>query len=165
MISKNQIKFIRSLELKKNRKQNGLFVAEGPKVVGDLLHADYKARMLFATKPYPGAELITDDELQRISFLQHPQEILAVFEMPTLNSQPSTLNSQLSLALDGIQDQLSTLNYLSLSTAFRIQAISARLSALPTGLAFPPSTVHPKRLTSIILKWFRQQWAVWPMCK
>ena len=104
MISKNQIKFIRSLELKKNRKQNGLFVAEGPKVVGDLLHADYKARMLFATKPYPGAELITDDELQRISFLQHPQEILAVFEMPTLNSQLSTLNSQLSLALDGIQD-------------------------------------------------------------
>ena len=104
MISKNQIKFIRSLELKKNRKQNGLFVAEGPKVVGDLLHADYKARMLFATKPYPGAELITDDELQRISFLQHPQEILAVFEMPTLNSQPSTLNSQLSLALDGVQD-------------------------------------------------------------
>ena len=104
MISKNQIKFIRSLELKKNRKQNGLFVAEGPKVVGDLLHADYKARMLFATKPYPGAELITNDELQRISFLQHPQEILAVFEMPTLNSQPSTLNSQLSLALDGIQD-------------------------------------------------------------
>ena len=129
MISKNQIKFIRSLELKKNRKQNGLFVAEGPKVVGDLLHADYKARMLFATKPYPGAELITDDELQRISFLQHPQEILAVFEMPTRNSQPSTLNSQpstlnsqlipeqssptrslstlnsqLSLALDGIQD-------------------------------------------------------------
>jgi TrmH family RNA methyltransferase len=104
MISKNQIKFIRSLELKKNRKQNGLFVAEGPKVVGDLLHADYKARMLFATKPYPGAELITDDELQRISFLQHPQEILAVFEIPTLNSQPSTLNSQLSLALDGVQD-------------------------------------------------------------
>ena len=122
MISKNQIKFIRSLELKKNRKQNGLFVAEGPKVVGDLLHADYKARMLFATKPYPGAELITDDELQRISFLQHPQEILAVFEMPTRNSQPSTLNSQpipeqssptrslstlnsqLSLALDGVQD-------------------------------------------------------------
>ena len=115
MISKNQIKFIRSLELKKNRKQNGLFVAEGPKVVGDLLHADYKARMLFTTKPYPGAELITDDELHRISFLQHPQEILAVFEMPTLNSQPipeqssptrslSTLNSQLSLALDGIQD-------------------------------------------------------------
>ena len=113
MISKNQIKFIRSLELKKNRKQNGLFVAEGPKVVGDLLHADYKVRMLFATKPYPGAELITDDELQRISFLQHPQEILAVFEMSTINSQPSTLNSQPST----LNSQLSTLN--SQPIAFR----------------------------------------------
>ena len=154
MISKNQIKFIRSLELKKNRKQNGLFVAEGPKVVGDLLHADYKARMLFATKPYPGAELITDDELQRISFLQHPQEILAVFEMPTINSQPIPEQSSPTRSLSTLNSQL-----------FRIQAISARLSALPTGLAFPPSTVHPKRLTSIILKWFKQQWAVWPMCK
>ena len=108
MISKNQIKLIRSLELKKNRKQHGLFIAEGPKVVGDLLHAGYKARMLFATKPYPGAELITDDELHRISFLQHPQEILAVFEIPIPNSQLSipnsqfsTLNSQFSIALGG----------------------------------------------------------------
>ena len=124
-----KVKLVRKLASRKGRSEEGLFVAEGPKVVGDLLHADYKARMLFATKPYPGAELITDDELQRISFLQHPQEILAVFEMPTLNSQPSTLNtqlstlnsqpipeqssptrslstlnSQLSLALDGIQD-------------------------------------------------------------
>jgi len=37
MISKNQIKFIRQLELKKYRKREGVFVAEGPKVVGDLL--------------------------------------------------------------------------------------------------------------------------------
>lgn len=107
MISKNQIKLIRSLELKKNRKQNGLFVAEGPKVVGDLLKAGYKASLLFSTRPFPGAELITDDELHRISFLQHPQEILAVFEIPSPKPQTSILNTQpstLSLALDGIQD-------------------------------------------------------------
>ena len=36
MLSKNQLKLVRSLELKKNRKKEGLFVAEGPKVVGDL---------------------------------------------------------------------------------------------------------------------------------
>ena len=36
MISKNLIKYIRSLELKKNRQKEGVFVAEGPKVVGDL---------------------------------------------------------------------------------------------------------------------------------
>ena len=36
MISKNLIKYIRSLELKKNRQKEGVFVAEGPKVVGDI---------------------------------------------------------------------------------------------------------------------------------
>lgn len=106
MISKNQIKLIRSLELKKNRKREGLFVAEGPKVIGDLLQAGYQARMLFSTNEYPNAELITDEELHKISFLQHPQEVLAVFEIPptTINSHFPTLNTQLSLALDGIQD-------------------------------------------------------------
>ena len=49
MLSKNQLKLVRSLELKKNRKKEGLFVAEGPKVVGDLLRAGYRARTIFCT--------------------------------------------------------------------------------------------------------------------
>ena len=103
MLSKNQIKLVRSLELKKNRKKEGLFVAEGPKVVGDLLKAGYHARMLFSTTERPDATLITDDELHKLSFLQHPQEVVAVFEIPqTSNSNLQTSN--LSLALDGIQD-------------------------------------------------------------
>ena len=61
MISKNQIKLIRSLELKKNRKREGLFVAEGPKVVGDLLQAGYLPRMIFSTTERPDAELITEE--------------------------------------------------------------------------------------------------------
>jgi hypothetical protein len=77
MISKNQIKLIRALELKKNRKREGLFVAEGPKVVGDLLQAGYLPRMIFSTTERPDAELITEEELHKISFLQHPQEVLA----------------------------------------------------------------------------------------
>ena len=98
MISKNQIKLIRSLELKKNRRRENLFVAEGPKVVGDLLQAGYVPHSIFSTTVQPDAQLITDEELRRISFLQHPQEVLALFEIPTANSQ------QLSLALDGVQD-------------------------------------------------------------
>jgi TrmH family RNA methyltransferase len=103
MLSKNQIKLIRSLELKKNRKRENLFVAEGPKVVGDLLKAGFQAKAVFSTKPHDNAQLITDDELHRISFLQHPQEVLALFEIPptsTIQLPPSSL----SLALDGIQD-------------------------------------------------------------
>ena len=109
MISKNQIKYIRQLELKKYRKREGVFVAEGPKVVGDLLRR-YQPVAIYATAEWQGegATPITDDELRRISFLQHPQQILALFPIPetsaAANSQFLILNSQLSLALDGVQD-------------------------------------------------------------
>ena len=124
MLSKNQLKLVRSLELKKNRRREGLFVAEGPKVVGDLLRAGFKPYAIYCEHPLVGSEWesasgvsqqVTPDELRRISFLQHPQEVLAVFEIPstlhgtasTLHETASTLHetaSTLSLALDGVQD-------------------------------------------------------------
>ena len=102
MLSKNQIKWVHSLELKKNRRKDGLFVAEGPKVVGDLLRAGYVARAIFSTTERPNAQLITDDELRKLSFLQHPQQVLAVFPIPDV--QPAAQKSQLALVLDGVQD-------------------------------------------------------------
>ena len=111
MLTKNQLKLVRSLELKKNRKKEGLFVAEGPKVVGDLLRAGYNARLVFSTTKREGAILITDDELRKLSFLQHPQEVLAVFEIPNHGDRLFDVNSfnqkpvpMIALALDGIQD-------------------------------------------------------------
>lgn len=106
MINKNQIKLIRSLELKKNRKREGLFVAEGPKVVGDLLRAGYESYAIFSTTAQSEAQLITADELRRISFLQHPQEVLAVLRLPDDYGQSVHLpqSPTLSLALDGVQD-------------------------------------------------------------
>ena len=109
MLSKNQIKLIKSLETKKNRKREGLFVAEGPKVVGDLLRAGFQPHSIISTHPSPltpHPTLITDDELRRISFLQHPQEVLAIFHIPESN-HPSAISHQpstLALALDGVQD-------------------------------------------------------------
>lgn len=124
MISKNMIKQVRALEMKKNRRREGLFVAEGPKVVGDML-GHYGLHALIATDEWlsalsSGASLpdslewnagawgtvrVTDDELRRISFLQHPQQVMAVFaipaDSPTLSFDPST---ELCLALDGVQD-------------------------------------------------------------
>ena len=49
MIGKNTIKWIKSLEMKKNRKREGLFVAEGPKVVGDLI-SRFRLHTVFATR-------------------------------------------------------------------------------------------------------------------
>ena len=51
MISKNQLKYVRQFEQKKFRKREGLFVAEGIKVVGDLMQR-YQPKMLFATHDY-----------------------------------------------------------------------------------------------------------------
>ena len=104
MISKNQLKAVRQLEMKKYRTREGLFVAEGPKVVGDLLRCGFHPAMLFATPEWNGgdAQLVTDDELRKLSFLQHPQQVLAVFPIPDV--QPAAQKSQLALVLDGVQD-------------------------------------------------------------
>ena len=107
MISKSQTKLIRSLEMKKHRQREGLFVAEGPKVVGDLLAAGFEPHLLFATEEWAATAplssiLVTPDELRKLSFLQHPQHVLAVFPIPQLN-----LKSPLdlwSLATGGTQE-------------------------------------------------------------
>ncbi|UKK54931.1 RNA methyltransferase [Prevotella sp. E2-28] len=105
MISKNQIKFVHQLEQKKYRKKEGLFVAEGPKVVGDLLRAGFNAQEIYATKEWNNngmhAQEVTDEELRKVSFLQHPQQVLALFEIP---SGKLSSDSALSLALDDVQD-------------------------------------------------------------
>ncbi len=103
MISKNQQKLIRGLELKKFRRREQLFVAEGPKVVGDLVKAGYTPQTLFSTTEQPGAQLVTEDELRRISFLQHPQQVLALFPLPEPELEQPQPGS-LYLALDGVQD-------------------------------------------------------------
>ena len=111
MISKNKIKYIRSLELKKNRNKEGKFVAEGFKVVDDLL-ALQPADLIVATQEWlHGKHLaaqtevieVTEEELKKVSFLQHPQQVLAVFRQATSGAYSINTN-ELSLALDGVQD-------------------------------------------------------------
>ena len=138
MLSKNQIKLVRSLELKKNRKKEGLFVAEGPKVVGDLLRAGYKARMIFSTTEREDAILITNEELHKLSFLQHPQEVLAVFEIPQ-TSHLSPLTSQLSLALDSVQDPGNLGTIIRIADWFGISAIYC---SLDTADVYNPKVVQ-----------------------
>ena len=111
MLSKNQIKLVHSLQSKKGRDKEGCFVAEGPKVVSDLMEI-LKPKMFFATQGWIDSNpqidndivVVTDDELRKISFLQHPQGVLAVF--PMLVSQPKCDfdDSSLYIALDGVQD-------------------------------------------------------------
>lgn len=116
MISKNKIKAIRQLENKKSRKEKGLFVAEGPKVVGDLLDLQ-DAVTVIATEQWSTQHqfdddteviLVTDEELRRLSFLQHPQQVMALFRIPTpslsLDGMVNVIRQRLCLALDGVRD-------------------------------------------------------------
>ncbi len=114
MISKNKIRLIHSLDTKKGRKTEGLFIAEGPKVVGDLLNIN-KAQSVFATKEWltvnkdiemMAKEIVevTEDELRKISMLQHPQQVLALFGINTTKCDTSAINDRLCIALDGVQD-------------------------------------------------------------
>jgi TrmH family RNA methyltransferase len=111
MISKNLQKYIRQLEQKKYRKREGLFVAEGTKNVGDLLKR-YTPKTVFATEQWLAPEgivpqIVSEEELQRISFQQHPQQVLALFPIPQQdNVDPISLikDQTLVIALDGVQD-------------------------------------------------------------
>jgi len=114
MISKNQIKYVKQLEQKKYRLREKAFVAEGPKVVGDLLAAGYRPLQLFATQTWADSHhealdvcgchdnVVSADELRKVSFLQHPQQVLAVFPIP--QPEPVVQQSDLVLALDNVQD-------------------------------------------------------------
>lgn len=112
MISKNQIKYVHQLELKKFRKQEGLFIAEGHKVVEDLLKAGFVPKQLFATREWLSknhiidAIEVTNDELTRLSLQQHPQQVLALFNIPDnhFTNEECTHLTHLSLLLDNIQD-------------------------------------------------------------
>lgn len=114
MISKNKIKYIHSLEQKKNRNKEGVFVAEGPKVVDELL-AHYQAVTIVATEEWldrhnlPSSTetiAVSEDELQKVSCLQHPQQVLAVFRQDGGGTFRlcDVDTTKLSLALDGVQD-------------------------------------------------------------
>lgn len=91
MISKNQIKHLKSLELKKFRDLHGVFVAEGPKVVNEL------------KGHFELVELFEGEDADRVSFLDTPQHLFAVFKKADATPIPSP-HDQLMLALDDIQN-------------------------------------------------------------
>jgi TrmH family RNA methyltransferase len=151
MISKNQIKYIRQLEMKKYRKREGLFVAEGPKVVGDLLRR-YQPVAIYATEEWietadtldaPRSTVhptsVSPDELRRISFLQHPQQVLALFPVPDSTAAENSQFSALALALDGIQDPGNLGTIIRIADWFGIDTIYCSEDTVD---AYNPKTVQ-----------------------
>lgn len=115
MISKNTIKLIKSLSIKKFRQKENLFLVEGDKNIQEVLKSDYKIAFLYATsnfisehknaiKPAKQITEVEHEEIKKASLLKNPQNCIAICELPKNKIIPTILNSQLSLYLDGIQD-------------------------------------------------------------
>lgn len=107
MLTKSQIKYIKSLHQKKFRETEGAFIVEGEKMVQELLHAGQEIVLIAATslwKGYSGPLLheIDDSTLAQISALQTPNKVLAVVKKQTI--QPDYAADRVLLFLDNIKD-------------------------------------------------------------
>lgn len=106
MVSKSQIKLIKSLSQKKFRSKYGLFVVEGVKGIREFLNSNFQLHSLFSISddfevPQDQFFKISENELKKISSLKTPPEALAVFEIPTYGS---IISEGLILGLDGVRD-------------------------------------------------------------
>jgi len=107
MLSKNQFKFIQGLKKKKIRQAERLFLAEGVKVVEELLKSTFVLHKLYFTEAYTNPlkvadyHLITDKELQLISDFSTPNQVLGIFEIPDVKD---AVHEGISVLLDEIND-------------------------------------------------------------
>jgi len=158
MLTKNKLKYIRSLQLKKARDTEHAFVAEGPKMVEELLRG-MPCRMLLGTPDYlhalaaqggrlpvpPDTEVIeiSERELQQASALKAPQKVLAVFGKPMPETNTRTLAGiaahSLALALDDIQDPGNLGTIIRMADWFGIEHI---FCSPHTADAYSPKTVQ-----------------------
>ena len=113
MLIKSKVKYIQSLGQKKFREQEGLFIAEGPKIIKELLEANADVKEVYALNEWINenkkllnkAEVteITESELEKISQLTTPNKVVAVVKQ--FNPETSIITKgKTTLVLDTIQD-------------------------------------------------------------
>ncbi len=115
MLSKKIVKYIQSLSHKKLRDEEDVFIAEGPKVVAELLSSGvFDCKIICAKKewllandsfkmPVPDIYEVDDDSMQKVSLLKAPNKVIAVFRKRKFVAQPR-LNDKITLTLDDISD-------------------------------------------------------------
>ncbi len=113
MLSKFQVKFIKSLHQKKTRNSTHQFIVEGEKNVNELLQSDLQVNFIFAMpdwisnfkakieKPLELIE-VNEKELVQLSTQVTPNKVLAVVEMPKYNI--SHFDTDTVIGLEDIQD-------------------------------------------------------------
>ncbi len=134
MLTKTQIKYIRSLWQTKARKEQNAFIIEGTKIVDEWLRNNQQLKMLIATKeweieniellkqlPNTSIYIIKESELNTLSGLQTANEVMAVVELP--ENKDIILQNRWYLALDTIQDPGNMGTLIRIADWFGIPAI------------------------------------------
>lgn len=114
MITKAEIQLVQSLQQKKYRMREQLFIAEGEKIVGELLQSDFKIHSIYALAGWieknkkqlnqVRCEEVNEVDLKKISTLSTPNEVLCVVKMKHSELNFADLKNSLTLALDDVQD-------------------------------------------------------------
>lgn len=106
MLSQQEIKHINALKIKKYRTKYAQFFAEGDKIIKELIDIGLEVVHIYAIRPekinYEEIKIITENELKKISALQHPTNSLAIFKIPDNNFEIKL--QEWIVLLDDIQD-------------------------------------------------------------
>lgn len=133
MVSKNQIKLITSLQQKKYRLIHQLFIAEGVKVIQELLLSNFVLKHLYITEQlfksveFTKKTLISQEELNKISSLSTANNCLALFEIP---KEEVMLSSPIIVALDDVRDPGNMGTIIRLCDWFGINQIVCSLESV-----------------------------------
>ncbi len=134
MLSKNQIKLISSLQKKKFRDQHQLFVAEGYKLISDLLESKLESKYIIHTKQANISDLLKHNQelefvecdasdLKKISSLKTPSDLIGVFKIPCSDIKDSDVSQSLSILLDDVQDPGNLGTIIRIADWFGIQYV------------------------------------------
>lgn len=125
-MTKAEIQHLRSLGDKRTRDAEGLFIAEGDKLVEEILSSHLRVRKVYTTRSdMSGAviEQIDRRDMERISALKTATTTIAVVEQPRHKLNISNLDGRLTLALDGVQNPGNLGTIIRLADWFGIEDI------------------------------------------
>lgn len=141
-MTKAEIQLVRSLADKRGRTEQGLFLAEGEKLIGELRTSHLRVRRIYALEGiFAGdeVEVVTQREMERLSQLKTPSNSVAVVEIPRYRLRPDELRERLTLALDEVQNPGNLGTIIRLADWFGIRDI---LCSEGTADCFNPKVVQ-----------------------
>jgi len=166
VLTKNAEKFIRGLSLRKNRKKSGKFVAEGMKLVRDFVSAGISVDIVYYVDELDEdfldvlCEKISEAEMKRITFLETPSPVLAVFEQPTFGVEDFK-EANFILLLDRVQDPGNMGTLLRTALWYGVDCVATTVGTVDP---FSPKVVQSSMSAhahSTIVQLEEEAWAEW----